>query len=177
MAAIAAGKNDVRLGNYRLLAALLYSLKLKTSHAVGSRHLVSVVRPRFIFQSPMDVHLLNGIQHRPGASEYLYRQLRAPFEEILPSDDDYRECFDRFEYMLDLVHAELHFKETGRYATHGGIYAIREEIPKQEGIVNKLDLEMLQMEEELWPPFAAGLFGGHIGQFAKIKTGLFERDG
>jgi hypothetical protein len=40
-------------------------------------------------------------------SDHLYEILRGPFREILPQDIRYQECFDRFEYLFALVHADL----------------------------------------------------------------------
>lgn len=43
-------------------------------------------------------------------SDYLYELLREPLRDVLPQEDRYTRCFDRFEYLLALVHSDLYEK-------------------------------------------------------------------
>ena len=45
--------------------------------------------------------------HFVPVSDHLYARLREPLRGQIPSDDDYQICFDRFEYLLGLIYADL----------------------------------------------------------------------
>jgi hypothetical protein len=46
-------------------------------------------------------------------SEHLNQTLREPLSQYLPDNEDYDGCFDRFEYLLALVYADLEDKRGG----------------------------------------------------------------
>lgn len=112
-------------------------------------------------------------------SEHLHETLREPLRQYLPADEDYDGCFDRFEYLLALVYADLEdrrgdepFAGPGlwgpigrfgwrlRYAEHGS------------------DLRRLQEEAERdrdgWAPLRAGLFDGSFERFQTVMQSFDE---
>jgi hypothetical protein len=45
--------------------------------------------------------------HKTPVSDYLFAVLREPLREFLPDDVVYQACFDKFEYVVSLVHTDI----------------------------------------------------------------------
>jgi len=105
-------------------------------------------------------------------SVYLYDFLREPLKEYLPLDIRYQECFDRFEYLLALVHADLMDKKEGRLWAPIGCFSwrgrgfYRADIPP---IMKELESEVATAGDNL-PLLKAGLFAGSVERFQEVKT-------
>jgi hypothetical protein len=105
-------------------------------------------------------------------SDYLYNFLREPLKEYLPLDIRYQECFDRFEYLLALVYADLQEKidghiwaPIGRFGWLGrGAFSL--DIPP---IMGEIESEVTK-ESENWPLLKAGLFDRSVERFQAIKA-------
>src|SRR6185437_13968182 len=52
-------------------------------------------------------HAVGPIGKFTGFSEYLYQSLRPSFEQIIPNERSYERYFNRCEYLLALIHADL----------------------------------------------------------------------
>jgi len=96
-------------------------------------------------------------QRNTPMSDRLWGMLRKPFAELLPDDLRYHKTFDRWEYLLALIYADLSKREwvpPGRFAwnIHGS---------SGKWVPDEVDAEMNEMQKE-WLPLKAGLFGGDL---------------
>lgn len=104
-------------------------------------------------------------------SEYLYKLLREPLKEYIHQDVHYQECFERFEYLLALIHADLHQKQynqiwgpIGRFGWRGrGV--LRLDPPP---IIKEIEAEVSKAGEH-WPLLKSGLFDASLERFQTIK--------
>ena len=105
------------------------------------------------------------------ASDYLHQALRPLVREFLPSDADYNEAFDRFEYLTALVwvdenprSARLDWVPTD--APSGKF--IRGAAPTGEPISRQIDRE-IEMFKAKWAPLRGKMFGGHVDRVISVK--------
>lgn len=110
-------------------------------------------------------------RHHTPISDHLYGLLREPMREFTPSDEDYQQTFDRFEYLLALVHADINRRQyeedklwgpAGRFAWRG------RRMMSHAGIRKDMQDELESLGKE-WPPIKAGLFGGSLDQAKHVK--------
>jgi len=169
-----AGLAAVAAGNYQTLASVLTKPKVKNHHGKYEA-ICSEVYPIVVMKKELG-HLLPGLERRhTPVNDYLFDKLRGPLRDYLPRDEDYQNAFDRFEYLLGLVHADL----TRQNVTIGGwwgpvgCFAWRNSHFDQEGrMAHKVGVE-LEAEGINWAPLRAGLFGGSVAQ-AKIAITKFN---
>ncbi|MGB3635947.1 MAG: SIR2 family protein [Rubrobacteraceae bacterium] len=81
-------------------------------------------------------------------SEHLFRTLREPLREYLPSDENYVEAFDVFEYLLGLVFVHERRKHRPEYALEEGwgpvgLFAYRRRSADETRLFSRLDLSHL----------------------------------
>jgi len=104
-------------------------------------------------------------------SDHLYSVLREPLKEYLPLEIRYQECFDRFEYLLALVHADLTRNEHKHVWSPAGSFrwrgrgAFNLDAPP---IMKEIEGEVARQGED-WPLLKAGLFNGSVERFQEIK--------
>lgn len=118
------------------------------------------------------------------ASEYLFELLKSPLAKHLADDRRYEIYFDRFEYFMATVHADLRDKEyTRQYGNDGPRFG-----PKFWGPIGRFGWKRMMHTKPLfqdlvkeateqgakWPPLAAGLFGGSLDRFLEVHNGLME---
>ena len=107
-------------------------------------------------------------------SDHLYSRLREPLRDQIPSDDDYKLCFDQFEYLLGLTYADLESKTeirgVGPLGSFGWRYR-RHFADEDSGVAGRLEDEARQAGES-WAPLQAGFFGGSLERFWKVKSGF-----
>lgn len=165
-----AGVAAVKAGNYHTLAALLLQTKAKDDSG-KEKPFCSHVITYSVMETQIG-RLIPGMdrRHTP-VSDYLNECLRIPLREFAPGEEDYQAAFDRFEYILALVHADQNRwimqddswrGPLGRFAWRGqsfGETRVREVIAKE-----------IEAEGENWPPIKAGLFGGSLEQAKTAKS-------
>jgi len=102
--------------------------------------------------------------HYTPLSERLQEFLREPSRQIIPDDHRYERCFDRFEYMLALVYADLREKQGLHLPVDAlGCFVWRPEISRE------LALEQEEAGRE-WPPLGAGLFDGSDERLRELRV-------
>ena len=106
-------------------------------------------------------------------NEYLHRCLRPTLREFVPSDSDYDEAFDRFEYMFAMVWVDEKPKTAsagwvplGRFVRN---YSVLSSVLHHGQPVGKIIDAEVEREGENWPPLRAGLFGGSMERFRTAK--------
>lgn len=107
-------------------------------------------------------------------SNRLSQVLRDPFRSLLAQDADYDDAFDRFEYLLALVYADIAY---GPRSLDNGIVPAWVPVGcvrsgKQE-VFEEMTAEA-SVAGENWPPLKAGLFGGEIARFTKALRVLHD---
>jgi hypothetical protein len=94
--------------------------------------------------------------------------LHEPLLEFLPRDAQFEECFDRFEYLLGLVHMDLSARPDERLWGPVGIFAARGRGVPRNIIAASVDQELESLGQN-WPPLQAGLLGGSINRTRELK--------
>lgn len=169
----AGGIASIAAGKYGTFAALL------TQPIVRD---VSRNKPFVLSVNTWRVMEQNLAQKLPGIqgcyaplSEYVYTILREPLRNFLPQDIDYEECFDRFEYLLGLVHADLYLNLLGSPYGPVGRFGCKYEFGVKNGyavhknpIVEEIELESTNAGNN-WLPLTTGLFEGSLERFLYIK--------
>lgn len=168
-----AGLAAVAAGNYQTLAAVLTKPKV-TNNQGKYEAICSEVNPSGVMEQNIG-HLLPGMdrRHTP-VSVYLFDKLRGPLQDYLPRDEDYQDAFDRFEYLLGLVYADLYrWEARNGWLGPVGCFAWRSNLFHQENRMSNKIRDELETEGTNWLPLKAGFFGGSVEQ-AKIAKAKFD---
>jgi hypothetical protein len=114
-------------------------------------------------------------RHHTPLSDHLFDKLREPLREYLPRDDDYQDAFDRFEYLLGLVYADLNrlVIDNGWWGPVG-CFAWRGRHLNQDGRTSQKIAAEIEAEGAGWPLLQAGFFDGSLEQ---LKTAKAKFDG
>jgi hypothetical protein len=102
-------------------------------------------------------------------SDHLAKELQDLFRDYLPDQEEFGNCFDRFEYLLGLVHADLKRREwkdgwwgpLGRFIWRGRHFGVN--------IAEQIENE-IETTGANWPPLKAGFFGGSLDQVKTAKN-------
>ena len=93
----------------------------------------------------------------------------------MPSDDDYDDAFDRFEYLVSLVETDLDSQPNNGYPRYRwfdrrarGFNFRRTRLAA--GVQKEIDDAL-----EQWPPLQAGLFDGSVERLLEAK-GAVDKD-
>lgn len=115
-------------------------------------------------------------QHTP-LSDRLYKILREPLRDFLPQDDYYTKYFDRFEYLLALVHGDLYEKMLSRSKLYQNqspsFWGPRGSFGWRRDIISEIDLESSTAGVD-WLPLKAGLFDSSVQRFQLVQRGVTE---
>lgn len=157
-------------GNLATFAAVLTGVKLRNDNN-ELKELCSVVYPQSVISKEFG-HMLPGLERRhTPTNDHLHEVLRDYFREYLPNDEDFDYTFDRFEYYLGLVHADLNRKEweEGKLWGPVGRFCWRNrDFNTEQRIYLKVDREIGAVGGD-WPLVQAGLFGGSIDRARSSK--------
>jgi hypothetical protein len=160
--------------NYGMFAALLTPPR-HHDHNGERPLLLECCAPR-VFKVDLKQFLPGYVNHHTPASDYLIDLLRPLLQESLPSKYRYEECFDRFEYLMALVFADLREKSSqqnisdfwgpiGRFVwTRAG---------RADHIQHVVANEATALGAN-WPPLKINLFDGSVDRFNVVKEG-FDR--
>jgi hypothetical protein len=165
-----AGLASVAAGKFETLAAVLTKPKAKDDQN-KSEPICSVIYPIAVMEIKFG-HLLPGLDgHQTPVSDHLFGTLRGPLRELLPSDEDYQDTFDRFEYLLGLVHADLNRWEIQKgWWGPFGCFAWRGSHFHQEPRTSHKISTEIEADGANWPLLKAGMFGGSVEQLKTAKA-------
>jgi hypothetical protein len=162
-----AGLAAVASGNYHNLAAILLNTKVKDDHS----KLVPLCLEVYAFAviSDKNCFLPGYEQRRTPVSEHLCKELRALFCDYIPGQEEYESAFDRFEYLLGLVHADLNRREwengwwgpIGCFVWRGRHFGVS---------ISEQISEELEAAGTNWPLLKAGFFGSSLDQAKTAKA-------
>jgi hypothetical protein len=145
----AAGIGAVAGGRYRTLRSLFLDTKIVEYEAEVP--IVTRLYPGVVLQQPYGHLLPARTKVKTPMSDYLESALQGSLKQILVTGSEYREAFDRFEYLASLVFADQQLqKGRGGWAPVGAF-------GWRQGIMAKVEREISQ-QGVAWPAF--GLFGG-----------------
>lgn len=104
-------------------------------------------------------------------SEYLsvLGALREPLRELVPMQERYLDCFDRFEYFLGLVVTDQQLEWNERFSAWVGAFVWRDNGPRHESTFEQVDAEASAAGAD-WSPLRAGLFGGNVDRWERART-------
>lgn len=101
-------------------------------------------------------------------SDHLEQLLREYLMEYIPDDEQYINCFDRFEYLFALVSADLREKYQKPIRGPIGCFLWRNRDYPERNIISEIEDES-NLERDNWLPIRAGLFDGSFERFQHIK--------
>ncbi|MEK6410088.1 MAG: caspase family protein [Acidobacteriota bacterium] len=108
-------------------------------------------------------------RHYVPLSEYLFKLLQPSLDDLLFLGTDYETCFDYFEVLIALEHAEQHSR-----LPHGNVWGPVGRFAWKHRRDDASPFRRLVAEAEAkgntWPPLQAGLFTGSIDRFKTIAT-------
>lgn len=165
------GIASVAAGHYKALVAVLRQAKLDEGNG-GEPLALS-----FDTDKVMGKDLAGEVLGLPGRhtpfSDHIHRFLRGPFRDVLPQDAEYDMLFDRFEYLLALVHLDLK-KQRGVLPDWApvGRFGWRNNIRVGENNIASLIESEIRSAGEEWPPLRVGLFGGSSERARAAKTSV-----
>jgi hypothetical protein len=154
---------------YDTFAAFLTKAVARSEN--GEQPLVVSVHIWTVMEHSIAQQLPDMQKHISPLSDHLYSFLREPLKEYLPLEIRYQECFDRFEYLLALVHADLTRNNQWNVWSPIGCFgwrgrgAMRLDAPP---IMKVIESEVAEQGED-WPLFKAGLFNGSVERFQETK--------
>ena len=102
-------------------------------------------------------------------SDVLHDTLRKPFGDLIQSDDEYADVFDRFEYLLSLAEADWWLTSEMPPNFSIGRFAWRRARGSPGWLPRIVDAE-LERDGDAWPPLSAGMFGGDMARLRAAKT-------
>jgi len=165
----AGGLAAVAGGRYRTLAALLTEASVREENR--AHPLVLVINTVDVIPHEVGQRLPGMERHFTPVSDHLFSVFREPLREYLPDDTQYQKCFDRFEYLLALVHADLYEKLGHRIWGPIGCFGWRGRDFREFGpgaITSEIELDAAA-QGDAWAPLQAGLFDGSMERFSRIK--------
>jgi len=166
------GIASIAAERYGTFSTLLTKAKVRDR---GKDHpVVLALYPEAVMEQKIGQQLPGMERRYTPLSDHLYEVLRELLREFLPEDICYEGCFDRFEYLLALVHADLRQKEGDKdvWGPPGRFSWKNRRLP-QGGIMNEIELEARSADEN-WPPLKAGFFDSSLERFLLIKTAFDE---
>jgi SIR2-like domain len=168
MAALAAGRHHT-------LAALLTEPKVRDPYRSDETPLPCEIYPLQVFQNDLGKRLPEMERHFTPVSDWLFTVLREPLRTYAPEDLEYQRLFDRFEYMLALVHADVKDRADQHHRFWGpiGAFAWRYRHQMNRGVIGVIQQE-IEAQQQSWPPLQAGLFTGSLERLRAVKTGFDE---
>jgi len=165
------GIASIAAENYSTFSALLTKVTIRKAD-VDSGPTVFGLNTFSVINNDIQKHIIGAERSFTPLSDHLFQFLREPLKEFLPHDIDYRNCFERFEYLLGLIHADLSEKEYNDDDWWGpvGIFSKWNRFNDIE-IISEVGKEILEKGED-WPFLSLNLFDGSIERLQEVKNGF-----
>jgi len=166
-----AGIASMASRNYHTLYSLFLEAKARLSPYNKKEPYCSLVYPIAIVDEEIFKKQPGMAQSYTPISDHLFRRLRPIMKELLPDDDVFENVFDKFEYLLGLVHADLNREgHEGSDYLWGpfGSFVYKRRFP--EANTPKQIEKELQEQGANWLPLKAGLFGGSLERANLVRT-------
>lgn len=167
--AYAGGMAAITAGKYETLAALTVQTRVRDNGQ--QRPTIAKVNGPSVIAKDF-AQLLEGMErHHTPVSDHVFQVLREPLRYVLPADEDYQQCFDRFEYLYGLIYVDVAGDRGDRIWGPVGRFKWRGD--DGEGIWHTIDEEIVASGGG-WLPLQAGLFGGSLERLRDTKAAYDE---
>ena len=165
------GIASIASGQYESFYALISKPKVRDKYSNTEEPIVLKVNLSSVMERGIAQQLPGMANHHTPLSDQLYNVLRDSLRDILPDDTHYQKSFDRFEYLLALVHADLRAKYGYDMWWQIGRFSWPRHRLTGGGIVKEIETESNE-EGKDWSPLKAGLFEGSFDRFKELKDAL-----
>lgn len=160
LAIYASGLAATACSNFEFLRALLLEPRLRIGNGDGStRVALERLYPQALLDSDSGSRYLTpGTNTYTPLNNHLFEVLREPLRDVLPSEEDYAEQFDRFEYLLALTY--LHLMLAGEQTEAWfplGRFSWRDRWHGDPPIFARVEVEA-EAAGARWPAITSGLF-------------------
>ena len=167
-----AGIAAISRERYQFLKAVLLTRCRPTEYR-GTNVLVDTVFPTRGINGDIAQKLLPsleyGKQYKTPISRYLQHVIRPFFVNLIPSDGEFLESFDRFEYLASLISNDV----TGGRRNVVGSFAWRQH--GASALVSEIFAQEFDTFKDQWAPLREGLFGGSSERFQSAKAKIDAR--
>lgn len=161
---------------YHTFASLLTVPQVQQTYERDAVPLALGVYPSVVLERDVARLLPKMERHHTPVSDWLFDTLREPLRSVVPDDQTYQSLFDRFEYLLALVHADL-YQRLGK-ANHiwgpVGCFGWRYRYNPEHGIASVIHRE-IEAQQEAWPLLQTGLFTSSLDRLRAVKKDFDER--
>jgi hypothetical protein len=159
--------------NYQIIYKLTHISGLPNPYGRNNDDVLLISVFRAMGEIDSGFKLFPGLAERyTPRSEYIYKLLEPPTEEILYIGTDYESTFDRVEAIISLEYIHLNHPESiGKdewTSAPVGKFGWKH---RHSNPLSQL-IEEAEVAGDSWPPLQAGLFGGSIGRFRELAGGL-----
>jgi hypothetical protein len=164
---------------YDTLAALLTEPTVHEPQRGRDVPIVLGIYPEGVLNGQLANQMLQRDRLKTPASDYLHHILRDALRSCIPSDQEYDDIFDQFEYLLSLAMWDI-AERTDHYAQRKGFWGRfiwhgwrGERFSSADTIA-----QVVEQQREQWPLLEAGLFGKSLDTFWNTKKefdGLLRR--
>jgi hypothetical protein len=163
---------------YNNLATLLLTPKVRVINYTEKRPAGLAISPATVFESSLGQFLPGMERNVAPVSHHLHKILREPLREILPQDDEYDDAFDRFEYLLTLIRADLYAKEnvSDYFWERPGRFTSSRQLRRGTNVMDEVK-GRAEGQKNDWPLVSAGFFDGSYERFIKVVKGCEENSG
>jgi hypothetical protein len=174
-----AGLAAIAAGNYKTLAAIMLQPMVRSLRNDDYPICIEIY-PTAVFDPNVVGRIPEFARRSTPVSCHLFTKLRGPLREFLPREEDYEDVFDRFEYLLGLVNADLTQREIdGGWWGPVGCFAWRGIHVNQAGRTSQKIGAEIEAEGPDWPLLKEGFFSGSLARLksAKAKFDAFLSEG
>src|SRR5260221_7755389 len=108
-------------------------------------------------------------------SEYLFKLLQPPIDDLLFVGSEYESHFDTFEVLMSVEHGDQWNRVTGTPPWGpGGRFTYKARHPDASSPLHRL-LKEAEADGNAWPPARAGLFQGSADRFKWVASQYLGR--
>jgi hypothetical protein len=144
------GIASIAAKNYDTLATILTKATVREYNEIVPM-VLSIKSPK-VMETDVGNILLGGEQkYYVPVREHLFAVLRDPLRDILPDDRKFESCFDRFEYLLALINADLEAKRNRRFWGPIGRFGWKASRSMERTIIKEIEDEATEAKDS-WPP-------------------------
>jgi hypothetical protein len=160
--------------DYSTLRSLLFEPKLRIDSGQWNRPYQRLYPQALLDQQAGKILSEDAGKSVTPLNLHLFQLLREPFRELLPDDADYTSAFDRFEYIVALLHAadSLRHKDVAPWFP-AGCFAWRDRPWRTEPLIAKEIAEEAAAKGDAWAPYVAMLFGSAT-EFERANKVILE---
>ncbi len=167
----AIGLTAIRKQDYKLLTQI-FKLKIISDYEnfFGRSYLIERVNSNLCINS---IKAITKVENSP-TSSYLKKKLEPYFNHLFSHEDDFRDCFYKFEYFLSLNYVDLKGSQykPGDWAPLGDFFYRKNILYlSQEDPLKELIKES-EIEKDGWRPIKGGMFNSSYQVFISTKEKL-----